>query len=102
MSLPTDVSDDEAVVSFVLESSKFKSNGIDHRQLMPSIKYGNTSVYRIEGLSESETAEAGHAIALERPKPGILGWAELIVLAIRAIATIDTYSRRTAAATCSD
>jgi hypothetical protein len=84
MSLPTVVGDDEAVVSFVLESNKFKGSGVDHRQLMPSIRHGNTSVYRIAGLSEAQTAAAGHVIALERPKPGILGWAELVVLAIRA------------------
>jgi hypothetical protein len=87
MCLPAIVGDDELVVSFVLESGKFKAGGgLDHRQLMPSNKYGNTFIFRIESLSEVETAEAGHElVALPRNKLGILGWAELIVRAVRAM-----------------
>ncbi len=83
--LPAIVGDDEEVASFVFESNKFKKDQLDYRQLMPSRKYGNTSVYRIEGLTETETSDAGHAIALVRSKPGILGWAILIAKAIRLL-----------------
>lgn len=85
MPLSAIVDDHEEVASFVFESSKIKGNDLDFRQLMPSKRYGNTSVYRTVGLSENETADAGHAIALERPKPGILGWGILVARAIRLI-----------------
>jgi hypothetical protein len=85
MTLPADVLDDEAVVSFIVESSKIiKDCEVDHRQFLPSKKYGNHSVYRTAGASEIETAAAGHAIALQRPKPGIHGWAAFVVKAIRS------------------
>src|SRR6266478_8556777 len=83
--LPAIVGDDEEVASFVFESNKFKKDELDYRQLMQSRKYGNTSVYLIEGLTETETSDAGHAIALVRSKPGILGWAILIAKAIRLL-----------------
>jgi hypothetical protein len=85
VTLPAIVDDHEEVASFVFESNKFKGDDLDFRQLMPSKKFGNTSVYRTAGLNENETADAGHAIALERPKPGILGWGVLVARAIRLI-----------------
>ncbi|MGO8977202.1 MAG: hypothetical protein ACLP0B_09885 [Steroidobacteraceae bacterium] len=89
MTLPAIVDEHEEVASFVFESNKFKGNDLDFRQLMPSKRFGNTSVYRTVGLSETETADAGHAIALERPKPGILGWGVLIARAIRLISPLS-------------
>lgn len=84
MALPAVVGDDEQVVSYVLEESKFKHDGIDHRQLMPSRRYHNTSVFRTDGQELQEIANQGHnMVALPRPKPGILGWATLAARDIR-------------------
>jgi hypothetical protein len=93
VTIPKDVDDAEEVASFVLESSKFKGSGIDWRQLMPSRSHGNTSVHRIDGLSEDEIADAGHVIALQRPKLGILGWGVLIAKAIRLLVPLSISAR---------
>jgi hypothetical protein len=83
--LPAAVGDDEPLASYVLESNKFKQDGIDHRQLMPSNKYGNASVFRTKGLGFAEAAAIGHKeVAVPRQKPGILGWAEVFAKVVRA------------------
>jgi hypothetical protein len=84
MTLLAEILDDEAVVSFIVESSKIKDGEVDHRQFLPSRKYGNHSLYRTVGATEVETAAAGHAIALARQKPGIHGWAAFVAKAIRS------------------
>lgn len=89
MPLPEQVGDAELLASYVLESNKFKSDGIDHRQLMPSKRYGNTSAFRIDGLSAVQSAAIGHTeVAMTRGKLGILGWAVLGVGAVRAAAPL--------------
>jgi len=85
MPLPAQVGDHESLAFFVIESNKFKHDGIDHRQLMPSNRYGNTSAFRIDGLALDEIASIGHdVVAIPRQKLGILGWAELIAKVVRS------------------
>ncbi len=94
MCLPAIVADDEFVVSFVLESNKFKPGGLDHRQLLPSNKHGNTSVFRTADLNDGEIADTGHRlVALPRDKNGILGWAELVVRAVRALQPLEVIAK---------
>ncbi len=83
MALPAVVDDDEPLVSYVLENSKFKADGIDHRQLMPSNRYGNTSVFRREGLGEEETAALGHKESTDAGTPPLLGEIEETRLDLR-------------------
>jgi hypothetical protein len=92
MPWPGAIGADDYTATFILERNKFATDGIDHRQLLPSNRYGNTSVFRIDGLSEDEIAQIGHGqVAPPRGKPGILGWAELQASDVRATAplTID-------------
>ena len=83
--MPEAVVDDETVVSFIVESTKIiKGVDVDHRQFLPSKRYGNHSVYRTTGETDPATATAGHAIALQRSKSGIYGWAAFMARTIRS------------------
>jgi hypothetical protein len=85
MPWPGEIADGDSMATFIVENSKFTRDGIDHRQLMPSNRYGNTSVFRIDGLGADEIAQVGHGeVALPRAKPGILGWAELQAADVRS------------------
>lgn len=87
MPAAAEVGDDEALASFVLESNKFKSDGaVDHRQLMPSNRHKNTSVFRIDGLQHADTVALGNAeVAVKRGKPGVLGWVLLRAGTVREV-----------------
>ena len=93
MPLPPQVGDDELLANFVVESNKFKHDGIDHRQLMPSKTHGNTSAFRSDGLEQTEVADLGHnEVAAPRQKRGILGWAEFLARTIRAVTPLTLSS----------
>jgi hypothetical protein len=93
MTMPEVVDDDEAVVSFIVESSKIiKGVEVDHRQFLPSKRYGNHSVYRTTGITDVETAVAGHTIALQRSKSGIYGWAAFIARTVRSFSPLTLRS----------
>jgi hypothetical protein len=81
---PSHVLDSEALAHFIFESSKIRGDGtVHHRALMPSIKTGNKSVFRINNLTDAEISGTGQAEVGDPQARVMLGWARLLAARVR-------------------
>jgi hypothetical protein len=77
------ITNDEFVAHYVLESGKFKPDGVNHRLFLPSKRTNDKSVFRISGLTVQEITDIGmEHVGGPQSKP-ILGWAELLAGDVR-------------------
>lgn len=76
------VNSDEILSRFIFHSDCFRTsdNTVKHTAFLPG-RDGETSVFRISGISQNEICDIGHEVGAKRGKP-MLGWAAIIAYII--------------------
>lgn len=74
----------EELANFIVESSKIKATGVDHRAFLPGGD-GERSVFRIGGLCQEYIAAYGQAFVGNARDKKILGWATVQAAAVSGL-----------------